>query len=295
MDQYQPGIYTLTRPADVSGPVVYNSPHSGNIYPGDFGYSCPLPLLARAEDTGVDQLFADAPAQGAPLLKALFPRTYIDVNRALDDIDPAMLAEKWPDEIARNGRSAAGHGLIRKLVRPGQSVYDRKLSLSEVRHRIDTYYLPYHAALKNLLDETWNNFGQVWHIDCHSMPSTSAYVTNGTLFRPSTGTQVDIVLGTRDGTTCSPYFVKELKYFLERLGYRVSINNPYKGVDILRRYGDPLRNRHSLQIELSKALYLDEETNELTSAATDLKNNLSKMMGFIRDYAHQSGIPAAAD
>lgn len=295
MDQYEPGIYTLTRPAEVSGPVVYNSPHSGSLYPDDFGYSCPFNLLARAEDTGVDTLFAEAPAQGAPLLRAMFPRTYIDLNRALEDIDPSMLAEPWPGEIAKNGRSSAGHGLIRKLVRPGQPVYDRKLSLREIRHRIDTYYLPYHAVLKNLLDETWDQFGQVWHIDCHSMPSTSAYVTNGTLFRPSTGTQVDIVLGTRDGTTCSSCFVKELKYFLERLGYRVSINNPYKGVDILRRYGDPLRNRHSLQIELSKALYLNEETNELNGGSTELKKNITKMMGFIRDYAAQSQMPAAAD
>ena len=213
MDQYRPGIYQLERPAEgCAGPVVYNSPHSGCLYPADFGYACPVDVLRRAEDTRVDDLFWEAPLYGAPLLRALFPRTYIDVNRAPDDIDPGMLDEPLPEPIRLSERAKAGHGLIRKLIRPDHPVYRRKLSLSEIRHRMNAYYLPYRAVLKDLLDETWARHGQVWHIDCHSMPSSSAYLSE--TVRP-----VDIVLGTLDGTTCAPHFVREVKVFLESLGY----------------------------------------------------------------------------
>lgn len=295
MTDFLPDIYQIERPDGGSGPFVFDSPHSGSIYPADFNHACDASLLARAEDTHVDQLFADAPVLGALYLKALFPRTYIDPNRTLDDIDEELLSSRWGEPIARDGRSAVGHGLIRRLIRPGYPIYDRKLSIEEIQHRISKYYVPYHAALKSLLDKAYYDHGQVWHINCHSMPSSSAYASPGSTFRPLAGNQVDMVLGTRDGTTCDADFVRELRAMLQGMGYRVSINNPYKGMELLRRYADPVRHRHSLQIEINKALYLNEETNEISKGFKDLKSDLRKMMDFMIQYVEKSAQPMAAD
>lgn len=287
MNDYLANVYAIKRPAGPAAPLVFDSPHSGTIYPDDFGYACDPHLLARAEDTYVDDLFSAVPDAGGTLLSAAFPRTYIDVNRAESDIDEELLSGAWPLPVSADGRASAGHGLVRRLIRPGYPIYDRRLSVSDVMHRIETYYRPYHAALEQLLDETYTAHGQVWHINCHSMPSTSAYASPG---RP-----VDFVLGTRDGTTCSGDFAREMKEFLRRAGYRVAINAPYKGMEILRRYGEPMGQRHSLQVEISKALYLDEKTNEKSAQYVDLKSTVTKLIGFVRDYAEQSKLPVAAD
>lgn len=295
MEDCLPAIYEIIRPTGLSSPFVFDSPHSGSVYPADFGFSCHPELLAKAEDTKVDQLFSTAPETGAVFLKALFPRTYIDVNRKTDDIDEKLLALPWPGLVAKDGRSSAGHGLVRRLIRPGYPIYDRALSHEEMKHRIEMYYEPYHLALQTLIDRAHYDHGQVWHINCHSMPSSSAYTSQGATYRPTPGNQVDIVLGTRDGTTCDPAFVKEVRAFLQDLGYRVAVNNPYKGMEILRRHGDPARLRNSLQIEISKKLYLDESTNEVAKGFDSLKHDLSKMMIFMRDYVDQMRQPLAAD
>lgn len=275
MDQYRPGIYQLERPAEgCAGPVVYNSPHSGCLYPDDFGYACPIDALRRAEDARVDDLFEAAPRHGAALLKALFPRTYIDVNRAPDDIDPGMLEEPWSEHTRLSERAKAGHGLIRKLIRPDYPVYARALTVAEVRHRIETFYIPYHAALKALLDDAHALHGHAWLIDCHSMPSSSALTI-------ANNTPVDIVLGTLDGTSCDLRLVRRLKLFLEQRGYRVSHNDPYKGAEILRRYGNPSQQRNALQIELNRALYLDEKTGSETAHFSTLQRDMSAMIDFI--------------
>ena len=279
----------------MSGPLVFDSPHSGTIYPDDFGTACDPLLLAGAEDTLVDDLFDSVPANGSVLLKALFPRSYIDVNRAENDIDEDLLSKPWPLPVARDGRAAVGYGLVRRLIRPGFPIYDRTLGIAEIQHRIETYYRPYHRALQHLLDEAYARHGRVWHINCHSMPSSSAYTSDGAVFRPLSGNQVDFVLGTRDGTTCSGDFTREVKSFLRRRGYRVSINNPYKGMDILRRYADPVHGRHSLQIEISKALYLNEMTNKPSTGYKDLKNTITALVSFVRNYVEQTYVPAAAD
>lgn len=288
-------IYQIDRPEGLSGPFVFDSPHSGSVYPADFNFACNADLLAKAEDTCVDQLFENVPAHGAPFLKALFPRTYIDPNRMEDDIDEELLLSRWPTPVSKDGRSSVGHGLIRRLIRPGYPIYDRKLGVEEIQSRIQTYYVPYHAALKALLDKAYYDHGQVWHINCHSMPSSSAYASPGSTFRPLAGNQVDMVLGTRDGTTCDADFAREIRTYLQGMGYRVSINNPYKGMELLRRYADPVRGRHSLQIEINKALYLNEETNEISRGFNDLKNNIDKLLDFMNQYVEQSSQPLAAD
>lgn len=279
-----PGLYRLSRPdTGVEVPFIIDSPHSGRTYPADFDYACPLDALERAEDNQVDLLIDRAPDWGMTTLAALFPRTYIDANRAEDDIDTELLAERWPAPIAPSPRSYAGIGLIRRLVTPGMPVYDRALSIDEVRHRIDAYYHPYHKTLKALLDDAHYRYGQVWHINMHSMPSAHGGVPHGLL-----NTQPDFVLGNRDGTSCDPDFTNFLKNTLRDMGYRVAINHPYKGVEIIRRYAHPAAGRHSIQLEISKALYWDEQNNARLKTMPALKANLETLIARCADYARDA-------
>jgi N-formylglutamate amidohydrolase len=284
-------IYRIDRPLQAL-PLVFDSPHSGRDYPEDFGYSCDFNGLRRAEDNHVDELFESAPAHGGTLLCALFPRTYIDVNRAGDDIDPELLPA-GEEAGAPTDRSHAGIGLIRRLLRPGQPVYSRLLSIAEIRHRIETYYAPYHEALEKLIAGAHYNFGQVWHINCHSMPSSRSlsYLPNGGIYPR----QPDFVLGDRDGTTCAPDFTRDMRDYLKERGFRVSINNPYKGVELVRRHSDPLRGRHSLQIEINKALYWDEDAGEKSRNFNKLKSEIEKLAEFLSGYAAARLLDKAAD
>ena len=176
-------------------PVVFDSPHSGSVYPPDFDFAAPVEVMRRAEDAFVDELFASAPAHGAALLAALFPRSYVDPNRHEHEIDTLLLSEPWPHAIVASHRSARGLGVVRRLVRATVAVYDRRLSVSEVQSRIARYHRPYHEELRAMIAEAQGRFGTVWHINCHSMKSTA----KGRL-------RDDFVLGDRDGTTCSPDF-----------------------------------------------------------------------------------------
>ena len=175
-------------------------------------------------------------------------------------------------------------------MKPGVPVYNRDLSVSEVKHRIDGYYRPYHAALKSLLDDAHYRFGQVWHINCHSMPSSSAALTNGVL-----NMQPDFVLGDRDGTSCDLGFTHMLRDTLRDFGYRVAINNPYKGVELVRRSASPAEGRHSIQIEVSKALYWDEKKNERNKNFNKLKNDINKLVEVTGRYVGNNLSSLAAD
>lgn len=150
------GIYTLIRP-NAALPLVFDSPHSGVTYPEDFDYACDFAALEKAEDKYVDELFMAAPEHGAIFLHADFPRSYIDVNRCAMDIDVDLLEDEWTDEINTTPRSHAGIGLIRRLVRPGMPLYDRQLKVSEIKQRIEKYYIPYHAALERAIEELHYN------------------------------------------------------------------------------------------------------------------------------------------
>jgi N-formylglutamate deformylase len=284
-----PGIYTLLRPK-AALPLVFDSPHSGTVYPADFRYACGFELLEKAEDKFVDELFASAPVHGASLLCAHFPRSYIDANRCEYDIDPDLLADEWEGEMKTTSRSHSGIGLVRRLVRPGLPVYDRKLFSAEIRHRIETYYRPYHQALENLIEEAHYTHGHVWHINCHSMPSQDHQS-----FRASPLKSADFVLGDRDGTTCDPAFTRTVRDFLKGLGYKVAINDPYKGVELVRRYSAPFTGRHSLQIEVSRGLYLNEDNYKKSRDFNALKKDIDKLILFCADYVQAQSLPLAAD
>jgi len=292
-----PNILSISKPEKTTLPIIFDSPHSGTHYPKDFDYICDFKILEAAEDKYVDDLFENAPDHGITFLKAHFPRSYIDVNRASDDIDIDLLAEKWsgPFEIKPSHRSHAGIGLIRRLVKPGIPVYDRKLTSNEITHRIQKYYHPYHNALETLIRNAHYNYGQVWHINCHSMPASSAYPKRGIGLIGNKPKPVDFVLGDRDGTSCDLAFTRNLKEFIKSLGYTVSINDPFKGVECIDKYSSPTTGYHSLQIEINKSLYMDEKSGKKLKNYDTLKNNLEKITTFCTNHVKNRLINLAAD
>ncbi len=275
-----PGVLYLERPRGAEVPLLLDSPHSGSQYPEDFGTRVPLPVLRRAEDCHVDALFAGATAFGATLLAALFPRSYIDPNRAETDLDPALLADGWPGRIKTSDKAKLGHGLIWRICPPDYAMYDRLLSVEEVRHRIEDYWRPYHAMLRGRLEDLHQRFGCVYHLNCHSMPasSTPARAVRNTLRR------ADFVLGDRDGQSCDGEFRDVVRTCLEEMGYQVRINDPYRGVELVRAYSDPFRARHSLQIEINRGLYMNEVTLEPLDGYWTLRRDLDRMVERVAEF-----------
>ncbi|WP_459618144.1 N-formylglutamate amidohydrolase [Bordetella sp. 2513F-2] len=274
----QPLSYRLDLPsqypdADGSAPLVLDSPHSGTTYPPDFAPSADFGALRTAEDTWVDDLWSGAVALGVPLLAATFPRSYIDANRGAEEIDPLLLDAPWPGPASASPKVKLGKGLVWRMLDDGTPLYDRKLSVEEVRHRIEACWKPYHAALGELMDHAHARFGKVWHINCHSMPSVAgAYATDKPgLVHP------DFVLGDRDGTTSDPAFCAFVADWLRQRGYDVAVNDPYKGVEIVRAFGRPADNRHSLQVEINRKLYMDEVTLRPHEGYGRLKQHLREL------------------
>lgn len=262
-------------------PVVFDSPHSGTFYPADFNFSAPLIALRATEDTHVEALYAKAPDYGAALIAANFPRSYIDANRSLFDIDADLIDGVWPGKIAVSEKTINGIGLVWRLVNNGNPIYARKLSVTEVQARIENYYAPYHHAVKLALDNAHRQFGGVWHINCHSMPAISCAID-----AEGAGiARADFVLGDRDGTTCAPEFTEFVASTLRAMGYSVKLNDPYKGVELVRAYSNPTQNRHSLQVEINCKLYMNELTRERTEGFAQLEANIEKLITRIAAYA----------
>ena len=276
-----PGVLYIKRANGNSAPVVFDSPHSGADYPEDFDCIAPMEVVRKSEDTFVDELYAAVPDCGASLQAALFPRAYIDPNRSLLDLDPELIDELWPEPLAPSEKTRLGHGLIWRLCPPDYALYDRKLRTTEVRSRIDTYWRPYHLALRGMLDTAQVQFGQVWHINCHSMPAAGVPQQPGI----GNGGRIDFVLGDRDGTTCDPEFTKLVASILQGFGYRVRVNDPYKGVELVRAHSDPSNGRHSLQIEINRALYMNELSLERAAGFNTLQTNLTRFAKVVCDYA----------
>jgi N-formylglutamate deformylase len=258
---------TILEPAGSLSPLVVDSPHSGRIYPADFAYTCPLPLLRQTEDFRVDELVAGAVEAGAIVIAAEFPRSYIDANRAENDIDPAVLAGEWDAPLMPTERTPLGLGLVRRLCMTGVPVYEAPLATGEVKKRIENFYRPYHAALTNATEQRLRLFGVSYLLNCHSMPSRSQDDIQA--FRP------DFILGDRNGTGCDPAFTSRVRDLLQEMGYSVALNEPYKGMEIVHRYGQPATRRHALQIEINRRLYMDERKLELHEGAESLKRNLT--------------------
>lgn len=277
-----PGVLERHEPApDALAPVVIDSPHSGREYPQDFGHAAPMEMLRRAEDAYVDELLADAPAEGVALLAALFPRSYIDPNRHVADIDENLLSEPWPHGAEPSPRSERGLGLLRRLLSPELPIYDRSLAVSEVEERIARFYRPYHAALKAMLDHAHVRFGAVWHVNCHSMKAMG----RGRHAHP----RADFVLGDLDGRACEGAFTRLVAECLKGMGYTVRINDPFKGAELIERYSDPAAGRHALQIEINRRLYLDEARIDKTAGFESLKADMRRLVATVAEFArHRS-------
>ena len=260
-------------------PLVLDSPHSGEHYPHDFDHAPPRTVVRQAEDTHVARLWSHATHHGATLIEALFPRAYIDANRSLDDVDPALLADFWPHAIVATRKTELGIGLVWRLARGGVPMYTRKLSAAEVERRIDRYWRPYHAALDAELDDRHRAFGAVWHVNCHSM-----FAVGDELSDDPGRERADFVLGDRDGTTCAPAFTSLVASTLRTLGYSVAINDPYKGVELVRKHGRPDEGRHSLQIEIKRTLYMDEVSLEPNTGYSVLARNLTQLSSALAAY-----------
>jgi len=249
----QPAFETI-RPRRLVAPLVFNSPHSGRVYPERFLAMTRLDHLSirQSEDAWVDELFARAPHLGAPMLRAHFPRAYLDVNREPWELDPTMFVEPLSDRFnTTSPRVAAGLGTLARVVAENKPIYRDRLTLDDARMRIEGIYHPYHAALQKLLSEAISSFGIAVLIDCHSMPRIAR---NGDRASP------DIVLGDRYGTTCAPGLVDLAETVFTGAGLKVTRNRPYAGGFCTRSYGRPQHGVHALQIEISRHLYMNEAT-----------------------------------
>ncbi len=263
--------FVLNRPARQEIPVVFASPHSGRAYPAAFLAAARLDPLAlrQSEDGFVDELFAPAPAHGAPLLAATFPRAYCDPNRERWELDPEMFAEPLPPWVnSASARVGAGLGTIPRVVASGETIYRDKLSFAEARARIRDCWEPFHTALAGLIDDTRARFGSCLLIDCHSMPAPQALSAR----------RADFVLGDAHGTTCDPAIVRLVEQVLSGLGYRVRRNDPYSGGYITRHYGRPRENTHALQIEIARDLYMLEQRMERLPEFARLQRDIEYLM-----------------
>jgi N-formylglutamate deformylase len=278
-------VLTLTEPRRGHVPLVLDSPHSGTDYPSDFGFALTREALRQAEDSFVDELYAAGPDVGATLIAARFPRSYIDPNRSVLDIDASLLEGPWPGPAMPSPKTARGIGLIWRVLDTGDSIYKRKLSIDEVKQRIVRYHQPYQRAVKDALDRAHGHFGAVWHLNLHSMPAVSSAVSE----EGPGKSRADFVLGDRDGSTCEPEFTAIVAETLRGMGYQVKLNDPYKGVELVRAFSDPKAGRHSLQIEVNRRLYMDERTRERNAGFETLRANLTRLLEQVAAYAAERG------
>ena len=253
--------------------LVFASPHSGRLYPADMMAAAALDAqsIRRSEDAFVDDLIADAPRLGVATITARYARAYIDLNREAFELDPGMFADELPEFArARTARVAAGLGAIARVVSEGQEIYARKLTFAEARGRIDSAHRPYHEMLAELIAEARAAHGYAILVDWHSMPAAAAR-TGGR------DRSCDFVLGDRFGAACAGLLPTRVERELESLGYRVARNTPYAGGYTTEHYGRPSRRVHALQIEINRALYLDEATLKPTVGFDRLKADLDRV------------------
>ncbi|MFM2390493.1 MAG: hypothetical protein RLZZ437_2048 [Pseudomonadota bacterium] len=245
--------FTIAWPDLRDTPVIFSSPHSGRSYPAAFLEQSLLDAqtIRSSEDAYVDQLFSAAPGFGAPLIHATLPRAYLDLNRAPDELDPALI--EGIHRPAHNPRVSSGLGVIPRVVANGRAIYRGKLPVAEAERRIARIWHPYHNALRRLIDENQARFGQAILIDCHSMPheAIDAHSRPGTL-RP------DVVLGDRFGAAAGREVIERVEAAFANAGLRVARNSPFAGAYIAQAYGRPSRGNHVVQVEIDRALYLDE-------------------------------------
>jgi N-formylglutamate amidohydrolase len=277
-------------PAEWTAPAVFNSPHSGRQFPEDFLRQARLPLmtLRKSEDCFVDELFLSCVDHGAPMLRALVPRSYIDLNREPYELDPRMFSGELPG-YANTGspRVAGGLGTIPRIVSEGEDIYRGRLDFGEARKRIEQIYIPYHRTLSALTNAVLSKAGEVLLVDCHSMPaSATAHVAP-----PGSG-MIDVVLGDRFGASCAEDISAFIEEKLQRHGLKVLRNKPYAGGFITQNHGAPHRGQHALQIEINRGLYMNEASLEKTRDFGHVRAVLEDMVKALLPYLEERFRPA---
>ncbi len=264
--------FLVERPAALVTPFIFNSPHSGRIYPSIFIKTSQLSpqALRMSEDLFIDKLFAPVVDKGATLMSARFPRAYLDLNRQPYELDPALFADKLPDYANSNSlRVIGGLGTIPRMVNENEEIYAAPLPLSVGLARVERLYQPYHDTLARLMDDTRDSFGRAFLIDCHSMPSHLGETPGIPPY--------DIVLGDRFGGSCGRDLVDFAASTFGMMGYRVGLNKPYAGGHITEFYGRPADCIHALQIEINRGLYVCEKTFEIKPGFAKLKENIAEL------------------
>ena len=271
--------FEILEPANYAGPVLFNSPHSGSTYPRAFLAASRLDVgtLRRSEDSFVDELVAGVVKRGYPLMRAHFPRCFVDVNREPYELDPRMFEGRLPSFAnTRSMRVAGGLGTVARVVGDAQEIYDQRIPVDDALTRIETLYKPYHRALRRLFTRLHRDFGAAVLVDCHSMPSSAGHKDE----RP----RPEFVLGDRYGTSCVGVVSETVEQTLRTLGYGVSRNKPYAGGFITEHYGNPAAGLNSIQLEINRALYMDEKRYErsknFAKLAADLET-LARRLGEI--------------
>lgn len=281
----QPACYAIVTPKKNRIPLVVDSPHSGSVLPEDFHFSCSVADLRQSEDSYVDQFARNLPNLGGTVIRALVNRAYIDLNRSVGDLHPGICSEPIPWPTNKSKRVQYGIGLIRHLIRPHEPVYAEPLSLAEIQHRITHYYEPYYAVLEHELIAAQKQFGRVLHLNLHSTPNIGA----------DGAPHPDIILGDHDGHSCGRTYREMIKRVFEDHGLKVLVNNPYKGVELTRRFAKPRQGFHSLQIEVNKALYMDEQTLAFNDGMTEMMAVFNDLWAQLADMFKSTALPQAAE
>jgi len=266
--------FRVSAPAVQTAPFVLCSPHSGRAYPEHFLAASRLdPMtLRKSEDCFVDELFQGAAELGVPLIAANFPRAYLDVNREPYELDPELFADPLPDYAnTQSVRVVGGLGTIARIVADGEEIYRARFTVDHALARIERFYFPFHKALEGLIAQTKAQFGYAILIDCHSMPSA--------LTAQGGGPRPDFVIGDRFGVACDPRLTRMLKDTIATLGYEVQLNRPYAGGYITEHYGRPQRGVQAVQIEINRALYLDERAFVPKPGFYRLQTDLTRIAG----------------
>lgn len=272
IDSAQSPPFVISMPARQTAPCVFSSPHSGRVYPPDFVAAARLDAhaLRKSEDCYVDELFACAPEFGAPLISARFARAYLDVNREPYELDPELFSGPLPKFAnTQSVRVAGGLGTIPRIVADAEEIYREPLPVGVALERINRVYKPYHSALAAMIEATRRRFGVVVVIDCHSMPSASMHTSAS---RP------DIVIGDRFGASCDGRVTQFAREAIGALGYRTQLNRPYAGGYITEHYGQPARGTQALQLEINRALYMNETTLEPSAGFDRLREDLAALL-----------------
>ena len=268
--------FQILYPDEQTIPFIFASPHSGRRYSTAFIEASRLTpvMLRRSEDSFIDELFSKAPNYGAPLLKATFPRAYVDPNREPFELDPTMFEDQLPDYVNTDSvKISAGLGTVARVVINGENIYRKKLKFSEIKRRVESFYFPYHQALQRLIKNTRIKFGFCILIDCHSMPSIGDPMDDDT-----GNNRVDIVLGNNHDVSCAPHLLSYTSASLKRQGLSICRNKPYSGGYTTCHYGKPDKGVHALQIEINRSLYMNETNIEKHGGFLELSDKVTRFI-----------------